>query len=224
MKRRDLTLGGSGELQITELEKTRSELLKDASDSVNKLQRLMKRYEDQISKPGPASEPFGPYRSEHPMTECIADQKSKKNPPRNPAAVCNYIRQQSQKSDFSIDSAMTDWDSMSKAEQDGWGTLEKAKPKDVDPDILEDMAEGGEKPAVDLSLGSGAPVPTVKAPIKPLIVTPGTKKGVEYHVEEALEEVAEARRELEEQEESTPKKAARVGFVSLVPDDIGSPE
>jgi len=56
MKTRDLTLGASGELQIAKLEKTRSELLKDASDSVSKLQRLLKRYEDQVEKTPPCTE------------------------------------------------------------------------------------------------------------------------------------------------------------------------
>ncbi|GAG54185.1 unnamed protein product, partial [marine sediment metagenome] len=205
MAKRDLTLGASGELHILDLEKSRSELLKGASDSVSKLQRLLKRYEDQISKPGAASEPFGPYHSAHPMTECIADQKSKENPPRDPAAVCQFIRTRSQKADFSMDGAMTEWDSMSKAQQDVW-VLEKVT--EDDPEILEDMAEGGVKPAVDLSIGAaGAEVPTIKPPIKPVVVTPGTEKAFSP---EARRAALEARRKKKKPEEAKKPRGVKL--------------
>ncbi len=294
MRNRDFTLSGSPENYIPEMKKTRPELLKSASESVDKLQRLIKRYEDQITKPKP-SEPFGPYRSAHPMTECIADQKSKKNPPRNPAAVCQFIRTRSKKS-ASSDTTLAEWDSLSKVEQEGWCrvtdamykdgiwnemSLEEIKAKIVDlqrqldalpkqlsdpnydllyaekqayqealtakikeelglekvseddPEILEDMVEGGKKPAVDLSLGAGAPVPTVKPPVKPVVVTPGTEKAFSPEARRAALEAR--RRKKKPKEEKKPvglpeylrersRKAVRVGFVSSVPDDVGRSE
>lgn len=230
MRKRDFTLSGSPENYIPEMKKTRPELLKSASESVDKLQRLIKRYEDQITKPKP-SEAFGPYRSAHPMTECIADQKSKKNPPRNPAAVCQFIRSKTKKSDFSMDGAMVEWDAMSKVEQEGWSLVKTDDGED--PDILEDMVEGGKKPAVDLSLGAGAPVPTVKPPVKPVVVTPGTEKTFSPEARRAALEAR--RRKKKPKEKKKPvglqeylrerrRKAVRVGFVSSVPDDVGRSE
>lgn len=168
MRKRDLTLNDSPKNYIPEMKKTRPELLKNASESVDKLQRLLKRYEDQINKTKPREEP-----------------------------------------------------GLVKAD-DG-----------EDPDILEDMVVGGKKPAVDLSLGSGSPVPTTKAPVKPLVVTPGSEKAFSPEARRAALEAR--RRKKKPKEEKKPvglpeylrerrRKAVRVGFVSSVPDDVGRSE
>lgn len=296
MRKRDLTLGGYPHY-ITEERKSRAEVLNGASDSVTKLQRLLKRYGDQITKPGAKSKPFGPYHSAHPMTECIADQKSKKNPPRNPAAVCQYIRSRSKKS-ASSSTMLAGWDSLSKAEQEGWCRVADVMSKDglcgcgelsveeiktkindlqrqldalpkqqtdssydilyaekqayqealtakikeelglvkaddgEDPDILEDVAVGGKKPVVDLSIGAGAQAPTTKPPVQPVVVLPGARKGFGLPKEERpREEVAEARRReavaearRRETEEREAKKVVRLGPVTPTPDDVGRPE